>query len=115
MTRSEMDYLDSALLGPALLFLNQYFNNFFKEYYVLWICLVISFNSNYWIDVTAYFLKIWAAFDLTRYCTSVCKEICKSLNIELFRINPRVAVPVGAASGAAEFANGSRNGRHRRQ
>lgn len=97
MTRSEMDYLDSALVGPALLFLNQYFNNFFKEYYVLWICL------------------IWAAFDLTRYCTCVCQEICKSLNIELFRINPRVAVPAGAASGAAEFANGSRNGRHRRQ
>lgn len=41
MTRSEMDYLDSVLIGPALLFLNQYFNNFFPEYYVLWLCLVI--------------------------------------------------------------------------
>jgi hypothetical protein len=42
MTRSEMDYLDSVLVGPALLFLNQYFNNFFQEYYVLWLCLVYS-------------------------------------------------------------------------
>lgn len=40
MTRSEMDYLDSVLIGPALLFLNQYFNNFIQEYYVLWLCLV---------------------------------------------------------------------------
>lgn len=40
MTRSEMDYLDSVLVGPALLFLNQYFNNFIQEYYVLWVCLV---------------------------------------------------------------------------
>ena len=40
MTRSEMDYLDSVLIGPALLFLNQYFNTFFQEYHVLWVCLV---------------------------------------------------------------------------
>lgn len=53
--------------------------------------------------------------DLTHYCSSVCIEICKFMNIELFRINPRVAVPIGAASGAAEYLNGSRNGRHRRQ
>lgn len=40
MTRSEMNYLDSVLVGPALLFFNQYFNTFFCEYYVLWTCLV---------------------------------------------------------------------------
>lgn len=40
MTKNELDYLDSALVGPAMLFLNQYFNFFFDEYYVLWSCMV---------------------------------------------------------------------------
>ncbi len=35
-----MDMLDTSLIGPGLLFLNQYFNFFFDEYYILWICLV---------------------------------------------------------------------------
>ncbi|KAJ8871443.1 hypothetical protein PR048_027760 [Dryococelus australis] len=41
MTKNEMEYLDSSLVGPAMLFLNQYFNFFIPEYIVLWICLVI--------------------------------------------------------------------------
>lgn len=40
MTKNEMQYLDSSLIGPAMLFLNQYFNFFIKEYYVLWMCFV---------------------------------------------------------------------------
>lgn len=40
MTKNEMQYLDSSLIGPAMLFLNQYFNFFIKEYYVLWLCFV---------------------------------------------------------------------------
>lgn len=40
MTKNEMQYLDSSLVGPAMLFLNQYFNFFIKEYYVLWMCFV---------------------------------------------------------------------------
>ncbi|KZS06398.1 Choline/ethanolaminephosphotransferase 1 [Daphnia magna] len=98
MTRSEMDYLDSVLIGPALLFLNQYFNNFIQEYYVLWLCLM------------------WAAIDLYHYCHRVCLEICKELNIELFRISAREAVPAGALSAALDLAasTNGRNGRHRR-
>ena len=46
MTRSEMSYLDSVLIGPSLLAMNQYFNNFFQEYYVLWLCLVIPIDMN---------------------------------------------------------------------
>lgn len=45
MTKSEMDYYDWSLLGPAMLFLNQYFNHALPEYYVLWLCTV----SSYWI------------------------------------------------------------------
>ncbi|XP_033216090.1 cholinephosphotransferase 1 isoform X1 [Belonocnema kinseyi] len=68
MTKNEMQYLDSSLIGPAMLFLNQYFNFFIKEYYVLWMCF------------------IWVTLDLLRYCAQVCMEICAHLNIQLFRI-----------------------------
>lgn len=40
MTKSEMDYMDMSLLGPAMLFFNQYFNTFVPEYFVLWLCAV---------------------------------------------------------------------------
>ena len=125
MTRSEMDYLDSVLVGPALLFLNQYFNNFIQEYYVLWLCLVWLLLHIFWFcettELRIFFLmalwQIWAAIDLYRYCHRVCLEICSALKIELFRIQPRVAVPAGATLAAQEFlassTNGSRNGRHR--
>jgi len=89
MTRSEMSYFDSVLIGPFLLALNQYFNNFFQEYYVLWLCLV------------------WALFDLYRYCRVVCWEICQALGIELFRIVPKIpSVDVPS--------NATRNGRHKK-
>ncbi|XP_050504111.1 choline/ethanolaminephosphotransferase 1 isoform X2 [Diabrotica virgifera virgifera] len=68
MTKSEMDYMDWSLMGPAMLFLNQYFNTFINEYYVLWLCL------------------IWVAIDLLRYCSQICHEICDSLHLELFKI-----------------------------
>ncbi|XP_056646307.1 choline/ethanolaminephosphotransferase 1 isoform X3 [Diorhabda carinulata] len=68
MTKSEMDYTDWALMGPAMLFLNQYFNTFINEYYVLWLCLV------------------WVLIDLLRYCTQICLEICDYLHLQLFRI-----------------------------
>lgn len=53
MTRSEMHYLDWGLLGPLLLFFNQYFNNYLPERVVLWFAL------------------IWGAFDMVRYCIQV--------------------------------------------
>lgn len=40
MTKSEMDFWDTGLIGPGALFLNQYFNCWLNEYYVLWLCLV---------------------------------------------------------------------------
>lgn len=53
MTKSELEYLDWGLLGPLLLFLNQYFNYFLPEYFVLWVAM------------------IWCTFDLMRYCSQV--------------------------------------------
>uniref|UniRef100_A0A069DT05 diacylglycerol cholinephosphotransferase n=1 Tax=Panstrongylus megistus TaxID=65343 RepID=A0A069DT05_9HEMI len=72
MTRNEMDYFDSSLIGPAMLFLNQYFNFFIAEHIVLWICL------------------IWVCFDLIRYSRQVCLEICDHMRIHLFKIVPSV-------------------------
>lgn len=40
MTKSEMHLYDTAFIGPALLFLDQYFNSFIDEYIVLWVALV---------------------------------------------------------------------------
>ncbi|XP_011331569.1 choline/ethanolaminephosphotransferase 1 isoform X4 [Ooceraea biroi] len=68
MTKNEMQYFDSSLIGPAMLFLNQYFNFFIKEYYVLWLCF------------------IWVTVDLLRYSAQVCLEICDHMKIKLFRI-----------------------------
>ncbi|XP_017772689.1 PREDICTED: choline/ethanolaminephosphotransferase 1 isoform X3 [Nicrophorus vespilloides] len=69
MTKSEMEYMDWSLLGPAMLFLNQYFSTFIPEYFVLWLCMV------------------YVTLDLLRYCYQICNEICLFLNIELFRIS----------------------------
>ncbi|XP_021188911.1 cholinephosphotransferase 1 isoform X2 [Helicoverpa armigera] len=80
MTKSEMEYYDWSLLGPAMLFLNQYFNHALPEYYVLWLC------------------TIWVCVDLVRYCGQICLEICAHLRIQLFRITP---APAPAATHAA--------------
>ncbi|KAJ0179614.1 hypothetical protein K1T71_005326 [Dendrolimus kikuchii] len=91
MTKSEMDYYDWSLLGPAMLFLNQYFNNALPEYWVLWICTV------------------WVCVDLIRYCGQICLEICDHLKIRLFRIPypPAVGLP-GAKTAPAQERNGIR-------
>jgi hypothetical protein len=68
MSKSEMNYFDSGLVGPLILFLNQYFNEFFTEYYVLWLAMA------------------WVCFDLCWYSMNVCLEMCDHLNIALFTI-----------------------------
>ncbi|KAJ7425727.1 Choline/ethanolaminephosphotransferase 1 [Willisornis vidua] len=74
MTKSEMFLYDTAFIGPALLFLDQYFNSFIDEYIVLWIALVLSL------------------LDLLRYCVSVCSQIAAHLHIHVFRIPGRPAL-----------------------
>ncbi|XP_075470228.1 choline/ethanolaminephosphotransferase 1 isoform X1 [Ascaphus truei] len=73
MTKSEMHLHDTAFIGPALLFLDQYFNSFIDEYIVLWIALVFSL------------------VDLIRYSVSVCNQIASHLHIEVFRIKTNVS------------------------
>ncbi|BFG06055.1 cholinephosphotransferase 1 [Drosophila madeirensis] len=92
MTKAEMEYLDWSLLGPALLFLNQYFNCIVPEIWLLW------------------FTLIWGTQDLLRYCSQVCLEICQHLRINLFRIpyNPKGGAPHPAtASVSSQSSFGS--------
>ncbi|XP_063840307.1 cholinephosphotransferase 1-like isoform X1 [Scylla paramamosain] len=85
MTKSEMAYSDSSLLGPGALFLNQYFNCPIPERTLLYV-------------VCAYVI-----YDVVKYCRQVCLEICQHLNIMLFTIVPRCP----PASGHASEKNGS--------
>ncbi|KAJ8261995.1 hypothetical protein GJAV_G00160900 [Gymnothorax javanicus] len=71
MTKSELHLPDTAFIGPGLLFLNQYFNSFINEYFVLWTALLLSL------------------VDLTRYCTGVCLQIATHLKIRVFSIAPQ--------------------------
>ena len=56
MAKSEMHLHDTAFIGPALLFLDQYFNSFIDEYIVLWIALV-SMSS-----LPVIIASIWRSF-----------------------------------------------------
>uniref|UniRef100_A0A1Q3G397 diacylglycerol cholinephosphotransferase n=1 Tax=Culex tarsalis TaxID=7177 RepID=A0A1Q3G397_CULTA len=91
MTKSEMEYLDWGLIGPLCLFLNQYFNCFLSEYWVLW------------------FAMIWCTVDLIRYCGQVCLEICAYLKIELFRI-PYPPKPLMTSQAPSEKDNNNSAG-----
>ncbi|XP_055506506.1 cholinephosphotransferase 1 [Leucoraja erinacea] len=68
ITKSKMKLQDTAFIGPALLFFNQYFNSFINEYYVLWVAMILSLC------------------DLLLYCTTVCIQIAAHLRIEVLRI-----------------------------
>lgn len=72
MTKSEMGYLDVGLMGPLLLFLNQYFNSFLPEYCVLWIAM------------------IWCTLDLMRYCSQVCGSFDVQFSIRHIFIECRI-------------------------
>ncbi|XP_023171218.2 cholinephosphotransferase 1 isoform X2 [Drosophila hydei] len=93
MTKAEMEYLDWSLLGPALLFLNQYFNCIVPEIWLLWFTLA------------------WGTQDLLRYCAQVCLEICQHLRIDLFRIphGPKLlnTISVGSQINFGVDKNGS--------
>ena len=53
MTKSELYLQDTVFIGPGLLFLDQYFNNFVDEYIVLWIAS--SSSGGFFFK----FIEIW--------------------------------------------------------
>ncbi|ERE89542.1 cholinephosphotransferase 1-like protein [Cricetulus griseus] len=67
MTKSELYLQDTVFVGPGLLFLDQYFNNFIDEYVVLWIAMVIS------------------SFDMMTYFSSLCLQISRHLHLNIFK------------------------------
>ncbi|XP_025417164.1 cholinephosphotransferase 1 [Sipha flava] len=94
MTKSPIEYVDSTLIGPAMLFLNQYFNSVLPEYYVLCVCLA------------------WTIIDLTVYSIFVCKEICDHLRVYLFYITTTMSIAKPGTSNkmsSSSSKNGSNN------
>lgn len=111
MTKSPIEYVDSTLIGPAMLFLNQYFNSVLPEYYVLCACLVIISNNLfviYYIKLRLYF-QAWTIIDLTIYSIFVCKEICDHLRVYLFYITTTTSIAKPGTSSKI-FSSSSKNG-----
>jgi len=75
MCKSEIHHRDPALLAPLVLFLNQYFNTYINEFWLLRLCTA------------------WVLVDLVRYCSHVCLEICNGLDVFLFKIPHQHAQP----------------------
>lgn len=69
MSQSEIIVMDSCLVGPLLMLLNQYLR-LADDYVALWLCFV------------------FCAVDLLRYDIGICKDICSHLNIRCFSIQP---------------------------
>ncbi|XP_013374170.1 PREDICTED: cholinephosphotransferase 1 [Chinchilla lanigera] len=69
MTKSELYLQDTVFIGPGLLFLDQYFNNFVDEYVVLWIAMVI------------------ASLDMLLYFSALCLQISRHLHLSIFKIS----------------------------
>jgi len=71
MTRSELQLLDTSLLGPLILFLNQYFGFLLNEYFLLWLCFILCIA------------------DLIRYLSYTYLQIASYLNIYIFSLKLR--------------------------
>ncbi|KAM7535096.1 hypothetical protein Aperf_G00000094024 [Anoplocephala perfoliata] len=69
MTKGEVTLWESALIGPILLFYNQYFNCPVPEFWALWSCMLI------------------AVADVLTYSANVCVQIANYLNIYIFRVD----------------------------
>lgn len=66
MSRSEISYADSSMLGLLMLMLNQYFDCYVDEKWTLWVAFA------------------YVVYDLSSYSYSLCREISNYLNIYVF-------------------------------
>jgi len=92
MSRSPINIIDSILLVPIVIGLNQYFGNFISEYYLLYIALIYGFVN------------------LIHYTYSICQQICRYMKINTFSIpypppdKPVVDPHVGAKNGVHGYS-----------
>ncbi|VUZ53512.1 unnamed protein product [Hymenolepis diminuta] len=75
MTKGVVSLRETALIGPIMLFFNQYFNCPVPEFWVLWSCMVI------------------AVADVFLYSANVCVQIANYLNIYIFRVDKPPPLP----------------------
>ncbi|XP_031569116.1 choline/ethanolaminephosphotransferase 1-like [Actinia tenebrosa] len=68
MSKSPLDFKDSTMLGGIVQILNIHYGSPFDEFLLLYLMLA------------------YVIFDVARYCTAVCKQICDHLNICCFTI-----------------------------
>jgi len=80
MCKGEISHRDAAMVAPLLLIINQYFNTFISETFLLYVSM------------------IWVVIDLVWYCSKVCLEICNYLDVCLFTIPYS---PTGQSTGGA--------------
>ncbi|XP_071957113.1 choline/ethanolaminephosphotransferase 1-like [Antedon mediterranea] len=72
MTKSGMDFADTAFIGPLMLFLNQYLGlPCSDERVLLWAA------------------TIWCTVDLVRFCSIICLQISQYLGIYIFEITSK--------------------------
>lgn len=71
MSRSELVVLDSSLIGPSILMLNQYFGTVLNETLLLALCFIYSI------------------FDLSHYMYVTYNQIANHLNVWIFSLEPR--------------------------
>lgn len=137
MTKSEMQYLDSSFIGPFLLFLNQYFNTFLNEKFVLWLALVgilwcdflgqqpSRFSSNSegifteseprkplnrtLTELSLLHPQIYSIIDIILYASSLCLQISSFLGIYIFSLKKR---PPGKQDNRFKTVNGRESKRY---
>lgn len=74
--------IDSIMLGPAALIINQFFNSYIPETFLLW----------------AVFLFV--LYDSVKYCVDICREICAGLGIPCLSMPKKIMVDVASSSSA---------------
>lgn len=92
MSKSALNSWDTAYIGPLAICINQYFNIWISEHILMWIFLVNNFCFFFFIKSEKIddnvFFQLFGLYDLLRYNVKVCQELCGSLNISCFRIEP---------------------------
>lgn len=91
MCKGEISHRDAAMVAPLLLIINQYFNTFIPETFLLYVSM------------------IWVVIDLVWYCSKVCLEICNYLDVCLFTI-PYSTTGQSTGNAGANSQNGNSAG-----